>query len=290
MSMLTPDVDKLGKDVTGWPPCKTRSKSALVKLGDEFVRVIYSDESGLGGFEAEPITVVAAICINVDERWQAVETELADAVYAVPSRKLLVRGSELKGRKLFKCLKKGMPGAAETIAKILSTTVNNKIPIFFAAIDRKGFVGFTKGFSAATDHYTKNKTPQNAAFSQCVERVESFISTFMPKERVLWISDHGGHEPEFKEGLARFKIAEEARVGFSAKENRVAIADTIYFGHSHESLALQLADVCCSTITLRILEEFYGWPRLATPFFDMISSQLTYGDERPMYSGRKIAN
>ena len=154
--MMTPDVDKLQKDVTDWSPCKTRPKSALVRIGDELVRVIYSDESGLGGFEAEPITVVAAICINVDERWHAIETELTDIVYAVPSRKLLVRGSELKGRKLFKCLKKRMPGAAETILKILATTINHKIPIFFCCHRPEGIWGFHKRiFSGDRSLYEK---------------------------------------------------------------------------------------------------------------------------------------
>ncbi|HEY1851919.1 MAG TPA: hypothetical protein VGG60_12905, partial [Candidatus Binataceae bacterium] len=40
------------------------------------VRVVYSDESGTGSIEEEPITVVAAIVINLDTQWEGVEADL----------------------------------------------------------------------------------------------------------------------------------------------------------------------------------------------------------------------
>jgi hypothetical protein len=248
------------------------------------VRVVYSDESGLGGLEAEPLTVVTAICINVDEHWDAIERELTDVIYAIPSRKLLAKGSELKGRKLFKSLRRRIPGAEEALKATLSVAIRQKVPIFFAAIDRQGFRRFRQ-----QPILLKSATPRNAeetAFSECVRRVEQHVSAFLPKERVLWISDHGSHEPSFQAGLTRTKVNEEAWLPYSGKNVASHIVDTVYFGHSDHSLALQLADVCCSTISLWLLEKWYGWPVLATPFYEMIETQIAFGMGRPYWCTR----
>jgi Protein of unknown function (DUF3800) len=51
------------------------------------------------------------------------------------------------------------------------------------------------------------------------------------------------------------------------------VVDTIYFGDSHESLALQLADVCCATIS----QHLSGNPD-AEPFYSLIRSQIVTDD------------
>src|SRR5437879_432690 len=96
------------------------------------MRVVYSDESGLGGGEGEPVVVVTAICIDVDRQWHEIERAMTEAIFAVLSRKLLVGGSELKGQKLYQCLRKNRPGAAETLTRVLSVVSGNKVPIFYS--------------------------------------------------------------------------------------------------------------------------------------------------------------
>ena len=52
------------------------------------------------------------------------------------------------------------------------------------------------------------------------------------------------------------------------------IADTVYFGSSHESIALQLADVCCSTITLHLLERDYNRTPTVGPYYEIIRESI----------------
>jgi len=63
-------------------------------------------------------------------------------------------------------------------------------------------------------------------------------------------------------------------------DNRpLRVIDTIYFGDLHESLALQLADVCCSTITRHLLGE----PE-AEPFYNIIRQQVITDNSLIRYS------
>jgi hypothetical protein len=55
------------------------------------------------------------------------------------------------------------------------------------------------------------------------------------------------------------------------------IIDTIYFGNSQESRALQLADVCCSTIT----RHLRGDP-IATRYYKLLLKQMILAD-RPQF-------
>jgi Protein of unknown function (DUF3800) len=59
------------------------------------------------------------------------------------------------------------------------------------------------------------------------------------------------------------------------------LVDTIYFGDSHESLALQLADVCCSVITQHLIGREDG-----TQFYQLIRGQVITDGRLVMFSPR----
>jgi hypothetical protein len=61
------------------------------------------------------------------------------------------------------------------------------------------------------------------------------------------------------------------------------IVDTVYFGNAEHSIALQLADVCCSTVTLHLLEKFYKWTPVVAPFYELIRPQIVTGDIVPTF-------
>jgi Protein of unknown function (DUF3800) len=230
------------------------------------VRVVYSDESGLfGPMEKQPVTVVTAILLNMDSHWMPVHDDLVAVVRATPKR--LLADGELKGAELLKGVRKQVPGAAETLAAVLRTTVANLVPIFYGAVDRAGCKRksqriFTREIGGGT------ATPYERAFEACLERVLTYMHASCRKEKVLWIADHGHNEAEAK---ARLR---EARMANRILDRPSLVADTIYFGHSHESLALQLADVCCSTVTQMLLETYYGRHTLGKPFYEIIRNQL----------------
>ncbi|MGO9265030.1 MAG: hypothetical protein ACLQBA_09115 [Candidatus Binataceae bacterium] len=61
--------------------------------------------------------------------------------------------------------------------------------------------------------------------------------------------------------------------------HELKIVDAIYEGNSARSRALQLADVCCSTIRLHLLKT-----AIAEPFYKLIRIQIFNGDEQPYFS------
>jgi uncharacterized protein DUF3800 len=286
----------------------------LIAFVGEVLRVVYSDESGTGD-EKQPITVVTALLLNIDSQWEPVERNLS-GLKAITPPKLLRgtgetqalyapgQGRELKGSLLFKGLRGKIRGvapskAAEILTDILSVVTRHRIRLFHGAIDRAGRAEWNRnhGFSESI------QTDQEAAFDECLRRLDGFVHTFMPKERELWIADKSGFEKSMKHGLQFFQWAQaidtdrlrELLAVLRGKESARSLADlglalrneqpshvidTIYFGDSHESLALQLADVCCATIA-----QYLRGKDDAEPFYNLISRQVITHGTLVVYSG-----
>jgi hypothetical protein len=261
-----------------------RCGSFIGLIGSTIVRVVYSDESGCGSIKKEPVTVVAAIVLNLDRQWDSVSALMTAAKMATPRN--LLHERTLKGSHLYSALRKNITGAKETLERVLQIIVFEKVPIFYGAVDRAGCLH--------TDSNTKLKSPLEEytfAFRHCLSAVDSAASAFASGEKVLWIAEEsdaqrelasrGGHETirllkpiEFRDG--RFVHTNES----------TSIIDTIYFGKKQYSIILQLADICCSTITLHLLETFYGWKRTRVrPFFDLIRPHILGGSEKPDFFG-----
>lgn len=117
-------------------------------------------------------------------------------------------GSELKGDLLFKGLRGKIQGvkpqeASEALIHVLSVAVKNSVQIFHGAIDRAGRAEWNR------KHLRKSlqiQTDPEAAFDECLRRLDAFVHTFMPKERVLWIADRTGFEKSRKRGLKGFQF------------------------------------------------------------------------------------
>lgn len=281
--------------------------SFLGLLGSTIVRVVYSDESGVGD-NSEPITVVTAIILNMDNQWEPIRDALTGIRTLMP-RKLLHKGhgspGEIKGSLLFKGLR-GKLGeeldrtvAAEKLAEILALIPKHHIHVFHGAIDRAGRKNFIGNFGLAKFQQSDSQE----AFHECLKRLEDFVYGFLPKEKILWIADHGGFENEIKHGLNLHRVIEVMDMTDFLKETTEEreerrkqglgkiikllddpeaaspILDTIYFGHSHESLALQLADVCCSVITQQLLEQKDG-----TAFYQIIKPLVKTDGQKIIYS------
>lgn len=251
-------------------------------VGTQAVRVAYSDESGVGSKKDEPLTVVTAIVMNMDKCWPTVESELKKIISDTP-KSLVHEDRELKGSLLYSAARKDIPEACqarESLARTLAITVNEGIPIFYGAVDREGY-----DRSLPQDERKREKlaTSADVAFDACLARVDNFARA--DDEQILWIADHSDptRERKTKVGLLWTRFLKD--MGWdpltyqhvTPKYESVRIADAIYFGHSHESLALQLADVCCSTVTLHLLETYYGWRPCAEPFYRLIQLQVMNG-------------
>lgn len=233
--------------------------------GREILRVVYSDESGIGD-DSQPITVVTAILLNLDSQWFPISTELTALLRRVPRKLLYGEERELKGSLLFKGFRgkiRGVPKhqAGEILEDILLIAARNRAQIFYGAIDRQGYKAFLNNFSIE-----RVQTDEEAALDECLKRLDGYAETAFPNERILWIADRCGYEKSMKSGLAHFqflqvvdsetliKLSGGKLAGRAIRAPRPShVVDTIYFGDSKESLALQLVDVCCATITQSLL-------------------------------------
>jgi hypothetical protein len=104
--------------------------------------------------------------------------------------------------------------------------------------------------------------------------IEDFVYTFT-NEQLLWIAERSDkqREPATRMTVSFYQLEKgftPKRFARIARARRTRIADTIYFGDPYESLALQLADVCCSTITRFLLAKFYGRHPEADAYYDIL--------------------
>jgi hypothetical protein len=277
------------------------------------MRVVYSDESGTGDINQQPIAVVTAIMLNMDEHWEPIERELsAIKIQRIPlglmhwgkgepRMSTLTQNPELKGDRLFKGLRGKIRGvepekAVEALKQVLSVAVRNKVQIFYGAIDRAGYADWLQM------HGQAGQSDESKAFLECLWRVHEFAHTYLPREKVLWIADKSGFENSVKSALKlvqwlqgmnrrglqallsaiqREKGETDIKLpGFNDSDIRPSpVIDTIYFGNSHESLPLQLADVCCATIMQHLLSS-----QDAEPLYNIIRPQIVTDGNLVVYS------
>jgi hypothetical protein len=244
----------------------------LGKGGKTIVLVAYSDETGTEEMGTSPITVVTAVLMNMDTQWPAVARRMEEIEP--------LRHREIKGRKLFKDLRnrRRCDEANRTLTNVLSMVFVNRLPVFQGAVRRRYVFDIMKRIQA---HKT---TPHDLAFAICLHRVDSWVRAAFPKEQVVWISDNAGHyEQKITNAMANWR--QNAKSGLSLREimpQALHIADTVYFGDSKTSRALQIADVCCSTIR----EHFLNNPS-AQPYFDILRPQMQ-NDNMPYPEGAVV--
>jgi Protein of unknown function (DUF3800) len=144
------------------------------------------------------------------------------------------------------------------------------------------------------------------AFDACLARVDKVAHAELKKdEQILWIHDHREREEQeqTKTGLDWTRAVKQqgwdpTSIGWNStmlkyvgqNQSSVRIADAIYFGHSRDYLALQLADVCCSTVTLHLVESLYpdtlamrSWRPLVGPFYEIIRNGVMNDGTPPSY-------
>jgi hypothetical protein len=272
-------------------------------VGNTVVRVVYSDESGVGSIKEEPLTVVTAIVLNADNQWEPVEAALRLAEVGMPPK--LLHKRQMKGSVLYSAVRKGVPAASNVLKGILSIPAREGIGIFYGAVDRAGI----RSLHSAS----KSGSPlaeYQAAFADCLDRVDTAAKIFAAGERVLWIADRSDkeREPATRSSHSFHKLFTEVRPRAKPKAAAVvterglaglmdalsvettgqksSIVDTVYFGNAEHSIALQLADVCCSTVTRHLLEKFYQRSPIVEPFYELIRPQIMTSDVVPLFRGR----
>jgi hypothetical protein len=196
---------------------------------------------------------------------------------------------EIKGRRLFSRAEKKHLPSMQLLLTLLDIAESEQIPIFYGAVHREGYKRVFTNDPSETGPYA-------LAFYECADAIDRYTHREIPKEKILWIADRSKAEARLKEGLLGFR--EMRLMGWdeilkgtglegirlpSLHEPHVAhITDTIYFGDSKESRALQLADVYSSTITRALNGDALG-----TEFYPLIRNSVER-PRRPLFGPRNV--
>lgn len=235
------------------------------------VYLAFSDESGTGSIKDEPIIAVAAVVINPDTQWDGVQADIDTLLLHVPEQRR--NKFEFHASRLFGQLRKETNRLL--LSGILSIPFRRHLPIFYAAADRNG-VGKTIG-SNDIDQITI--AAQAGCFTMAAAQLEKAISTFQPRgqqEKILWIADNVKAAATMKAGLKLFQ--QTPMFADLPKTKFEHIIDTVYFGNSHESRPLQLADACNFVITKHLMKN-----AAIKPYYRLIEPQISGRQESIMF-------
>jgi hypothetical protein len=231
------------------------------------VRTVFSDEAGTGNEADEPIFVVAAVVIDGDHQWPAIDMVVRGILdtYVFEDRRA---NFEFKAARLFGQLSKH-EGLLREFVQIVDTF---QLPIAWCAIDRARMV---------KDYAQQNLTcsteiMQNLGFSVAATQVEYLMRLLWPNERAIWLADETRANQPMKASLRKYQES----VPFGAQGTRFEhIIDTVFFGSSKVSVGIQLADACNFFIKRHFMKD-----TSAERFFEIIHPLMIERTQPVLYS------
>lgn len=229
------------------------------------MRIIYSDEAGVGDEIIEPITVVAATIVQADQQWGRIETDIKNII----SDLVLERDRdtfEFKASKLFAQLSKG--NNEQILRRFLSIFNDHKLPIAVGAIDR---LSLKESMKKESQKNLTQSVGQTTAFLICAAFVEQTFMSYFPSEKGLWIADETRSKMPMKASLRRYqKFTAMIDVPATHFDH---IIDTVYFGDSRESRGIQLADACNFFVKKHLMKSLP-----AERFYEIIKGRIVGGE------------
>jgi Protein of unknown function (DUF3800) len=250
-------------------------------LADVAVQVVYSDESGVGSEAKEPLTVVTAFVINMDKEWVAVQNKLFPIIRSNFKR---FGHKELKGAALLRQIKRqgGRSKEADRILKeVLSISYDHFLPIFYGAVHRANF-------KTRITAPTKLDTPLRWAMRDCLEQIDAYVHAAFSDDKIMWIGDQANYnEKSFRREHAAAQ--QWTKWGFSKfnserrKPHRSHLVDTMYFGPSEESAALQLADVCGAVVAQHLCSKYIRPEPSVEPYYELIRCRIPNDGKAPIF-------
>ena len=185
--------------------------------------------------------VVASIVVNPDSQWAPLSKDIDRLISEnVPSH--LRTGFEFHAHDLMVIL--GRTQNKDLISGLLRLPNTHSYPDPLWCCSSPGF---REHFSASLDGYSPGevlKLQQGVAFSLCASSIETGVRAYRPDEKILWIADKTNSAQIMKDFLAFVHSMPAAEPEDEIQIAFEHIIDTIYFGNSHDSRFLQLADAC----------------------------------------------
>jgi hypothetical protein len=250
-------------------------------LDKEVVRVVYSDESALGGTTG--IMVVAAILLNMDSQWIPVRDSVESALEETYGK---VDRFVIKGKNIYHQIEHGEGKAKDLMARLMAIPHQQLVPVWYGAVDRAAFKYQMENLHIHST-FREQDRPFMFALEQCMERVDTWVHSTLREDQVIWIHDEGSLNERARETLRGFRWMKKESDLDAFEELAIMpdahvshIADMVYFGDDKASRLLQLADACCHTITRWLRND-----PIAAPYYEILRRQVQNDGTRPAYEG-----
>jgi Protein of unknown function (DUF3800) len=135
----------------------------------------------------------------------------------------------------------------EVLRQFMSLVPKHNLPVLHASLLKAGLVKYLSSLppqdvAAIYNSSFERHIVQLVAFNMCAKRAEDWFRANATFERGFCIADETKARSVLRAGFREFRrgILKSDRLAFQADH----LVDMIYFGNSHESIFLQLADSC----------------------------------------------
>jgi uncharacterized protein DUF3800 len=254
------------------PAFLCRQENEYVPSIFETMRLVYFDEAGSSfNVDQEPIITVAAVIVHGDLQTLPIEKDAREIVDdLVPPR--LRDGFEFHGTHMLRNSGpiRGWPRAEryEALRAFLGLTRKHNLPVIAISLHKRGCrAAIGERFDELSRERQKHYAHEGA-FLLCAASVEEWFRKNAMYERGFCIADDAQSRGVLRGGLGAYRrgwLTLDGKSIFSADH----LIDTIYFGNSHESIFLQLADVCAFVIKRTAMKRTD-----VAEFYDVIRPQL----------------
>ncbi len=229
-------------------------------LPDNLVRLVYFDESGIHRAKDEPYETVAAVMVHGDDQMPAINADLRILRETLPS--YLKKDFEFHAANMFKHFRKFGEASkyAEPMRAFLKIMQKHEVEIAAGMVYRPGFEEYSKFKGRSYDW----------AFMTAIERAATWMKERHSTEGALFISDDATRsQNDFARYVREFREGIPGDEEFS--EAADYIVDTIFFGASHASNGIQMADFAGFFLKKHLMGD-----KLAAPFFQIIRSRYVH--------------
>ena len=232
------------------------------------VRLVYFDEAATGDPILEPITVMSSIVIHGDLEAKPIEIDVAALVEEVPEE--YRENFEFHACELFSKDVKfpNWPRKErwKLLIRFMRLIIKYNLPIHWGSIRRETL----KQLFTEKDLKDDPFIALEYAFLLCADETNLWFRAKLPDERALCIADRIdaplSMKRLFKEYRHRPSIVTDEKPQFDH------LLDTVYFGDSHESVFLQLADSCSY-----FLKRRFSGKENSDKFYEVIEPQIRSG-------------
>lgn len=239
--------------------------------GDDWVQVVFLDESGTGNLEQDPVLVVAGVIVDANKTWvglcQRLKQLLHDSVPAGVDRPQFLHAKDIyHGTKEFHRDQWSEKARYSLLDDLARLPLEFQIPVVWGGCDRRGLSQRFPDLARAD----QDKSAYAIAGSVCMMQVERWMRENTPSHEVASMFFEDGHSgkrmvKEAHRYLTGGDVAKDHPVEAARYLPLSRIIDAPSFQEKNDATALQLADFCAFALKRAQAKARFG-ERFAKPF------------------------